>query len=149
MTYRTRIKYTAEQKAEMWDRWQRGESLNSIGRVFDRHSSSIFGRLLPQCDDEVVGRVGLDGEGTRQGPGQAPSAAVVHLDVGPTHLEVVELLGLDPRKRLRIISLPEEVGNGSGGCIASIVPPFPGKDGSRSPKLRARNPVDVVHAPGG
>jgi len=26
MTYRTRIKYTAEQKAEMWDRWQRGES---------------------------------------------------------------------------------------------------------------------------
>ena len=47
MTYRTRIKYTAEQKAEMWDRWQRGESLNSIGRVFDRPSSSIFGQLAP------------------------------------------------------------------------------------------------------
>ncbi len=45
MTYRTRINYTAEQKSEMWDRWQRGESLNSIGRVFDRPSSSIFGQL--------------------------------------------------------------------------------------------------------
>jgi len=47
MAYRTRIKYTDEQKAEMWDRWQRGESLNSIGRVFDRPSSSIFGQLAP------------------------------------------------------------------------------------------------------
>ena len=47
MAYRTRIKYTAEQKAEMWDRWQRGESLNSIGRAFDRPSSSIFGQLAP------------------------------------------------------------------------------------------------------
>jgi hypothetical protein len=47
MTYRTRIKYSAEQKAEMWDRWQRGESLNSIGRVFDRPSFSIFGQLAP------------------------------------------------------------------------------------------------------
>jgi IS30 family transposase len=47
MVYRTRIKYTAEQKAEMWDRWQRGESLKSIGRVFDRPSGSIFGLLAP------------------------------------------------------------------------------------------------------
>jgi len=47
MTYRTRIKYTAEQKAEMWDRWQRGESLTSIGRVFDRPHTSIFGMLAP------------------------------------------------------------------------------------------------------
>jgi len=35
MVYRTRINYTAEQKAEMWDRWQRGESLKAIGRVLD------------------------------------------------------------------------------------------------------------------
>ena len=47
MTYRTRIKYTAEQKAEMWDRWPRGESLNSIGPAFDRPSSSIFSQLAP------------------------------------------------------------------------------------------------------
>ncbi len=29
----------------MWDRWQHGESLSAIGRVFDRPSSSIYGQL--------------------------------------------------------------------------------------------------------
>ena len=47
MACRTRIKYTAKQKSEIWDRWQRGESLNAIGRAFDRPSSSIFGLLEP------------------------------------------------------------------------------------------------------
>ena len=47
MKQRTRIYYTQAQKAQMWDRWQRGESLNAIGRVFDRHSSSIFAVLSP------------------------------------------------------------------------------------------------------
>jgi len=47
MAYRTRIKYTAVQKAEMWDRWQRGESLKEIGRAFDRPHTSIFGQLAP------------------------------------------------------------------------------------------------------
>jgi len=47
MAYRTRIKYTSAQKAEIWDRWQRGESMTSIGRVFDRPSSSIFNHLSP------------------------------------------------------------------------------------------------------
>jgi hypothetical protein len=45
MTYRTRIKYTAAQRAEIWDRWRRGDSLNAIGRLFDRPSSSIFNML--------------------------------------------------------------------------------------------------------
>ena len=47
MKYRTRIYYSPKQKAEMWDRWQRGDSLNEIGRAFDRPSSSIFGQLSP------------------------------------------------------------------------------------------------------
>ena len=47
MAHRSRIYYTAEQRAEIWDRWQRGESLNAIGRVFDRHSASMFGVLKP------------------------------------------------------------------------------------------------------
>ena len=41
MQYRTRINYSEPQKAEMWDRWQKGESLNSIARRFDRGHSSI------------------------------------------------------------------------------------------------------------
>ena len=47
MVYRTRIKYTPELKAKIWDLWQRGESLTSIGRVIDRPSSSIYGQLSP------------------------------------------------------------------------------------------------------
>ena len=47
MVHRPRIKYTAEQRADIWDRWQRGESLNAIGRLFDRPSSSIFKMLVP------------------------------------------------------------------------------------------------------
>jgi len=47
MAYRTRIKYTPEQKNEIWDRWQRGESQSSIGRLFDRESSSVFSLLSP------------------------------------------------------------------------------------------------------
>jgi hypothetical protein len=43
MAYRTRINYTAEQKAEMWDRWQRGQSLHSIARLFDRYHTSVRG----------------------------------------------------------------------------------------------------------
>jgi DNA-binding CsgD family transcriptional regulator len=47
MKYRTRIYYSAEQRAEIWDRWQRGESMRPIGRVFDRQSSSVFSVISP------------------------------------------------------------------------------------------------------
>jgi IS30 family transposase len=45
MKYRTRIYYTDKQKAEMWDRWQRGETLHAIARLFDRHHTSVRGIL--------------------------------------------------------------------------------------------------------
>ena len=41
MQRRPRIYYTAEQKGLMWDRWQKGESLGSIARLFSRGHSSI------------------------------------------------------------------------------------------------------------
>ena len=34
--------FTAAEKAELWDRWQRGESLKAIGRAFGKPSSSII-----------------------------------------------------------------------------------------------------------
>jgi len=34
MKYSTRVFYTETQKAEMWDRWAKGASLNSIARHF-------------------------------------------------------------------------------------------------------------------
>jgi IS30 family transposase len=45
MKYRTRIYYTEADKALMWDRWQRGESLRSIARHFGRNHPSIQGIL--------------------------------------------------------------------------------------------------------
>ena len=41
MGYPTRIYYTEADKALMWDRWQKGESLNEIGRDFGRSHTSI------------------------------------------------------------------------------------------------------------
>lgn len=41
MKRRPRIYYTEDQKALMWDRWKKGESLGSIARLFDRHHPSI------------------------------------------------------------------------------------------------------------
>ena len=41
MKYRPRIYYTEEQKALMWDRWQKGESLHQIAQLFDRHHTSV------------------------------------------------------------------------------------------------------------
>jgi len=45
MKQRAKIYYTATDKSLMWDRWQKGESLHSIARLFDRHHSSIQGVL--------------------------------------------------------------------------------------------------------
>ena len=46
MKYRTRIYYSEEQKSLMWDRWQAGDSLHEIARLFDRAHSSVRGVLL-------------------------------------------------------------------------------------------------------
>ena len=47
MKHRTRINFSAEQRADSWDRWPRGESMRSIGRLFERESSSIYALLQP------------------------------------------------------------------------------------------------------
>jgi len=45
MKQRTRIYYSEEQKSLMWEHWKKGESLHSIGHLFDRYHSSVFGVL--------------------------------------------------------------------------------------------------------
>ncbi len=45
MKQRPRIYYTETQRALMWDRWQKGESLQKIALLFDRNHSSIQGIL--------------------------------------------------------------------------------------------------------
>ena len=41
MKYRTRIYYTETDKALMWDRWRKGDSLNAIARLLGRRHGSI------------------------------------------------------------------------------------------------------------
>lgn len=47
MKQRRRIYYSAAQRSEIWDRWQAGEAISSIGRRFDRESSSAFSAISP------------------------------------------------------------------------------------------------------
>jgi IS30 family transposase len=39
--------FTAAERTELWDRWQRGESLKAIGRAFGKPSSSIYNQVAP------------------------------------------------------------------------------------------------------
>ena len=41
MKQRPRIYYSASQRALIWERWQKGETLHQIARLFDRYHSSI------------------------------------------------------------------------------------------------------------
>jgi IS30 family transposase len=45
MTQRAKWYFTDKEITEMWDRWQRGEALNAIGRALDRAHSSVSGHL--------------------------------------------------------------------------------------------------------
>jgi len=45
MKQRPRIYYTESQKALMWERWRKGDSLQQIARLFDRNHSSVQGIL--------------------------------------------------------------------------------------------------------
>ena len=47
MDRRYRRGFSTAEKTEMWDRWQRGETMRSIGRVFGKPSSSIYSQLAP------------------------------------------------------------------------------------------------------
>ncbi|MEX1666641.1 hypothetical protein [Zhongshania arctica] len=40
MKQRKRIHYSEAQKAKMWDRWEKGDSIHAIARAFDRYHSS-------------------------------------------------------------------------------------------------------------
>ena len=47
MKRRPRILYSESQKAQMWDRWKKGESLQQIAQLFDRNHSSVI-RILAE-----------------------------------------------------------------------------------------------------
>jgi hypothetical protein len=60
MKRRPRIRYSEADKALMWDRWQKGDSMHDIARLFDRYHSSVQpilsenGAFVP-CRESVRG----------------------------------------------------------------------------------------------
>ena len=44
---RVRRGYSEAQRAEMGERWGRGESLKAIGRLFGKEGGSVYGQLAP------------------------------------------------------------------------------------------------------
>jgi hypothetical protein len=47
MKRRPRILYSESQKALMWERWKKGESLQQMAQLFDRNHSSV-NRILAE-----------------------------------------------------------------------------------------------------
>lgn len=56
MKRRPKIFYTESQKALMWERWKKGESLQKIAQLFDRHHSAIQGILAKTGGIQPVSR---------------------------------------------------------------------------------------------
>lgn len=56
MKQRRRIYYSAAQRSEIWDRWQAGESMKSIGRRFDRVSRGLSTRCSLRAIARSLGR---------------------------------------------------------------------------------------------
>jgi hypothetical protein len=69
MSQRFRRGFTAAEKTELWDRWQRGESLKAIGRAFGKPSSSTYFQVEPLRWDSSCATaslaVGIDALGAR------------------------------------------------------------------------------------
>ena len=66
MRKRTRRIYTDSQKAIMWDRWKKGDALNTIAKLFDTSHSAISlivyenGGIRPQPRKRSSGALTLD-----------------------------------------------------------------------------------------
>jgi hypothetical protein len=54
MDRRFRRGFTAAEKTELWDRWQRAESLKAIGRAFGKPSSPIYCQVVPHGGLELL-----------------------------------------------------------------------------------------------
>ena len=60
--------FDAVAKAELWERWRRGESLKAIGRAFGKPSSSIYFQVHAWGDSscaEAAFPTGIDAFGAR------------------------------------------------------------------------------------
>ena len=103
MPRRSPTYYTESQRALMWERWQRGESLQTIAQLFDRNHSSVqrilrttgeirppergrAAKALSLAEREEISRSMVAGESIRsiaRALGRAASTVVRQLGVAP------------------------------------------------------------------
>ena len=124
MKYRTRIYYTEAQKTLMWDRWQKGGSLSSIARLFDRHHSSVGGILkqtggIPAAAAPTIA-TGADVIGARGNLARCGGRRLDPFDCPNAASRTVHGQSRDPAER-RPATLPWQPGRSSG--LGAGVPP--------------------------
>lgn len=125
MKQRPRIYYTESQKALMWERWRKGESLQQIAQLFDRNHSSIQ-RILAETG------------GIRPAPRRRSSLALTlaereeisrALASGRSIRSIAALLGRAPSTISREIQR-----NGGQGCYRASQADQDAWDRARRPK---------------
>jgi IS30 family transposase len=126
MKQRPRIYYTEEQKALMWDRWQKGDTLHQIAQLFDRHHPSIQ-RILAESggirpDPRCRSRLALT-----LSEREEISRAVV---AGQSIRSIASLLGRAPSTISREIKR-----NGGQGCYRASQADQAAWDRTRRPKI--------------
>jgi IS30 family transposase len=81
--------FTAAEKTELWDRWQRGESLKAIGRVFGKPSSSIYFQLAPHGGFAIGSRSGSVTVAVQGSGGELANAQTARQSVGGGEAKLV------------------------------------------------------------
>ena len=118
MKQRPRIYYTERQKALMWERWQKGESLQQIAQLFDRNHSSIQ-RILAETGRDTSGasisfQIGADFGRTRRG---IACGGCGSLDAFDCNLTRARALHHPPRDRAQRWSERLSGKSGRAGCL--------------------------------
>lgn len=80
----SRIWFTPEQRAELWERWKQGQSISSISRALDRRTKggvqrivSLHGGIAPSARRRAASALEL---------GEVDRRAVAFLDIRHLHL---------------------------------------------------------------
>ena len=77
MKQKPRIYYSDSQKALMWERWRKGDSLQQIAQLFDRYHPSRRGFVEPMSGfDQIAGRFFEGNRPCASVPTSAPSGCL-------------------------------------------------------------------------
>ena len=122
MRQRPRIYYTESQKALMWERWQKGDSLQQIAQLFDRNHSSVQGILVQTGGIRPASRhrSRLALNRTRRNIARGSRRSLDPIDSVPTRASTIHHQPRNPAQRWPAMVSGES--SGSGGVGQSAAP---------------------------